>query len=50
MKEYTFVFTEEQANIILNALSVRPYVEVAELIATIHKQAEEQQGEPRAEV
>ena len=39
---YTFVFTEQEANIILNALAQRPYIEVADLIAKIHQQAQEQ--------
>jgi hypothetical protein len=39
---YTFVLTEQEANIILNALAQRPYIEVADLIAKIHQQAQEQ--------
>ena len=34
--------TVEETNIILNALSGRPYVEVAELISKIRTQGEEQ--------
>ena len=40
---YTFVLTEQEANIILNALAQRPYIEVADLIAKIHHQAKEQE-------
>lgn len=39
---YTFTLTEQEANIILNALAQRPYIEVADLIAKIHQQAQEQ--------
>lgn len=37
---YNFAFTEQEANVILNALGQRPYIEVAELIAKIHQQAD----------
>lgn len=39
MKQYNFTLTENQINIIMNALSNRPYGEVVELIAEIQKQA-----------
>ena len=41
-KEYTFTLTEREANVMLNALAQRPYVEVADLIAKIHEQAAKQ--------
>ena len=41
-KEYVFKLTEEEANVVLNALTVRPYIEVAELIGKLHDQALEQ--------
>ncbi len=34
-----FEFTEDQAQIILNALVMRPYGEVAEIIGTLQSQA-----------
>ena len=43
MKKYKFTLTEEQVNIVLNALAMRPYFEVTELIAEIHQQAAEQE-------
>lgn len=39
MKQYNFTLTENQTNIIMNALASRPYGEVFELIAEIQKQA-----------
>jgi hypothetical protein len=42
MKEYNLKLTEEQVNIILNAIAARPYFEVVELIDEIHRQASEQ--------
>ena len=44
MKEYTLTLTEDDANTILHALSLRPYIEVAELIGKIHMQAAEKQS------
>lgn len=41
MKNYTLNLTEQEVNNILFALAQMPYVEVVELIAKIHKQAEE---------
>lgn len=41
MQNYTFTFTEQEANVILNALGQRPYVEVAGLIGKIQQQAAE---------
>jgi len=38
-KTYSFTFTEQEANVILNALAQRPYIEVAELIGKIQQQA-----------
>lgn len=38
MKQYNFTLTENQINIIMNALAIRPYGEVFELIAEIQKQ------------
>lgn len=43
-KEYVFKLTEEEANVVLNALALRPYMEVAELIGKIHEQAAQQLG------
>ena len=42
MEEYNLKLPEQQVNQILAALALRPYGEVAELIAEIHKQANEQ--------
>lgn len=39
---YTFTFTEPEANIMLQALTTRPYAEVASLIANIQKQVQMQ--------
>lgn len=44
MKEYEFTFTENEINYILGVLAKQPYVEVVELIAKIHKQANEQEN------
>ena len=41
--------TVEEVNIILNALSSRPYVEVAELIGKIHTEGEKQFNEGKEE-
>jgi len=46
METYTFVLTEVQANIILQALAVRPYAEVFDLIAEIQRQAGNQAETP----
>ena len=43
MKKYKLTLTEEQVNIVLNALAMRPYFEVTELITEIHQQVTEQQ-------
>lgn len=48
MKEYNFIFTEQEINYILNLISKQPYVEVVELIANIHKQAMEQTVEQKS--
>lgn len=37
-----FEFTEQEAQAILNALVKEPYMQVAEVIAKLRKQAEEQ--------
>lgn len=39
---YTFTFTEAEANIMLQALATRPYAEVALLISNIQKQVQMQ--------
>ena len=44
MKTYVFKLTEDQANVILNALALRPYCEVAALIGEIHSQADAQEN------
>ena len=41
-KTYTFVFTEKEANMILNALATLPFNQVQSLIMRIQKQAAEQ--------
>lgn len=43
MRTYNFVFTEQEIGYILNALAKQPYIEVAEFIANIQKQAAEQE-------
>ena len=40
---YTFTLTEQEANVILNALAQRPYIEVVDVIEKIHQQAKEQE-------
>ena len=42
MKEYILKLPEQKVNFILSVLAKQPYEEVAELIAEIHKQANEQ--------
>ena len=42
MKSFKFTFTEEEANYLLNALSMRPFNECHVLISNINKQAAEQ--------
>ena len=42
MKEYTFKLTEQEANLILSALSKESYANVFELINKLHLQANEQ--------
>lgn len=37
-----FEFTEQEANVILNALAAQPYAQVAALIAKLQSQAQEQ--------
>ena len=39
MTKYVLNLSEYEVNVVLNALALRPYLEVAELIATIQKQA-----------
>lgn len=43
MQEYKFTFAENEINYILGLLSKQPYIEVADLIDKIHKQANEQE-------
>ena len=47
MKSFKFTFTEEEANYLLNALSMRPFNECHVLISNINKQAAEQVEEPK---
>lgn len=42
MKKFTFEFTEEQINYILNVLATRPYNEVKGLLEFIQSQAQPQ--------
>ena len=42
MKEVNLTLTEEEANIILNALGNQPYVQVAKVIQSIMQQAQPQ--------
>lgn len=44
MEQYNFTLTNNQINIIMNALANRPYGEVFELIAEIQKQATAQEA------
>ena len=39
---YTFTFTEQEANLMLQALASRPYGEVAPLISKLQKQVQAQ--------
>jgi hypothetical protein len=48
MKEYKFVLTENEANLVLNALAECPYKVVAPLIAKLQQQAAAQTDEPGA--
>jgi hypothetical protein len=41
-KNYTFVFTEQEANQVLNALGALPFNQVQQLIMKIQRQATEQ--------
>ena len=41
MRTFTLVFTEQEISYVLNALAKQPYIEVADLIANIQKQAAE---------
>ena len=41
MRTFTLVFTEQEIGYVLNALAKQPYIEVADLIANIQKQAAE---------
>lgn len=41
MKDYTVNLTKEEAQKVLNALSLQPYLEVAQLIEKIVKQLQE---------
>lgn len=41
--DFTIKFTDKQLDIIGNALGQRPYAEVFELVAEIHRQIGEQQ-------
>jgi len=43
MKEYTFVLTEQEANVILGVLAEQPFKVVNDLMQKLHKQANEQQ-------
>lgn len=44
MEQYNFTLTNNQINIIMNALANRPYGEVFELIGEIQKQAMAQEA------
>jgi hypothetical protein len=51
MKKFTFEFTEEQINYIINVLAQRPYGEVKPLLDLINQQAAPQvQEEPEVEL
>ncbi len=41
-KKFTFVFSTEEINVILNALGSMPYVQVVKLIEKIQSQAKNQ--------
>ena len=45
MKEYTFVLTEQEANLVLGALVELPHKVVNDLIKKIHEQAQKQSDE-----
>lgn len=51
MNELNFILNIDEANVILNALGERPYVQVADLIVKMQLQAQEQLSvkEPRSE-
>jgi hypothetical protein len=42
MNEYTLKLTEQEINYVLNVLVKQPYIEVAEIVEHITKQAAEQ--------
>jgi hypothetical protein len=46
--EYKFEVTEQEANVILKALTELPFKESATIINKLHKQATEQQSEKGA--
>jgi hypothetical protein len=43
-KELKFTFSQSEAQLILNALLVQPYGEVAEVVGKLQSQAAEQMG------
>jgi len=45
-KKFNLIFTEKEANIVLNSLSLQPFNQVAELITNIHQQASKQIAVP----
>jgi hypothetical protein len=47
-KQFTFVFSTAEINVILNALGSMPYVQVVKVIENIQVQAESQ-GEKKAD-
>lgn len=49
MKTYTFTFTEEEAQTILNALAEMPFRLSANVIQTLQTQAQAQSMEPTEE-
>ena len=49
MKNFKFEFTEEETNVILNALANMPYAQVAGLVANIQNQAQPQVKEAQEE-
>ena len=45
-QKFTFVFTADEANLVLNALGSMPYAQVAKIIGNLQAQAEAQLTPP----
>lgn len=47
-KEFTFVFTESEANLILQAIGQLPFVQAQPIVTKIQQQAQKQMEQPSA--